>query len=280
MVCSHHGAKTARRAAGVGSPAGPVGGDVGDVIKVGVLGARGKVGAEVCRAVEESADLALVAAVDAGDPIRALVDAGAARRSSTSPPGRGHGRPRVSASPTASTRVVGTTGFDDARLAALRGWLARRPATGVLIAPNFSIGAILDDALRRRPPRPFYESVGGRRAAPPDQGRRAVRHGPSYGGADRRGPPRGRRSARCPTRPRTGARGRPRRRRRRHPRCTGCGSAAWSRTRRSCSAAWGDPHHPARLARPGLVRARRARWACASSPTTRGSRSGSSTSWT
>jgi 4-hydroxy-tetrahydrodipicolinate reductase len=37
-------------------------------MKVGVLGARGKVGAEVCRAVEAADDLELVAAVDADDP--------------------------------------------------------------------------------------------------------------------------------------------------------------------------------------------------------------------
>ncbi len=39
--------------------------------------------------------------------------------------------------------VVGTTGFDESRLDTLRGWLASKPEVGVLIAPNFSIGAIL-----------------------------------------------------------------------------------------------------------------------------------------
>ena len=46
-------------------------------MKVGVLGARGKVGAEVCRAVEAAEDLELVAQVDAGDDIEALVTSGA-----------------------------------------------------------------------------------------------------------------------------------------------------------------------------------------------------------
>ena len=50
-------------------------------VKVGVLGARGRVGSEVCRAVEAADDLELVAAVDAGDALDALA---APRSSSTS----------------------------------------------------------------------------------------------------------------------------------------------------------------------------------------------------
>jgi 4-hydroxy-tetrahydrodipicolinate reductase len=54
--------------------------------------------------------------------------------------------------------VVGTTGFDDARLATLRGWLADAPGTGVLVAPNFSIGALLMMRFAAAAA-PFYESV-------------------------------------------------------------------------------------------------------------------------
>src|SRR6185312_9311793 len=54
--------------------------------------------------------------------------------------------------------VVGTTGFDDERLDTLRGWLERAPSTGVLIAPNFSIGAILMMRFAAEAA-PFYESV-------------------------------------------------------------------------------------------------------------------------
>ncbi|AIY17119.2 4-hydroxy-tetrahydrodipicolinate reductase [Pimelobacter simplex] len=54
--------------------------------------------------------------------------------------------------------VVGTTGFDDARLDTLRGWLAEHPGTGVLIAPNFSIGAILMMRFSAIAA-PFFESV-------------------------------------------------------------------------------------------------------------------------
>ena len=54
--------------------------------------------------------------------------------------------------------MVGTTGFDDERLATLREWLAASPATGVLVAPNFSIGAILMMRFAQVAA-PFYESV-------------------------------------------------------------------------------------------------------------------------
>ena len=57
-------------------------------LKVGVLGALGKVGREVCAAVEEAAqtegDLELVARIDVDDDLQTLVDE-ACRQSSTSP---------------------------------------------------------------------------------------------------------------------------------------------------------------------------------------------------
>jgi len=54
--------------------------------------------------------------------------------------------------------VVGTTGFDEGRIEQLRSWLADAPSTGVLIAPNFSIGAILMMRFAAEAA-PFYESV-------------------------------------------------------------------------------------------------------------------------
>lgn len=124
---------------------------------MGVLGARGKVGAEICRAVEAADGLALVAQIDAGDDIAALVEAGAQVVVDFTHPDVvmdnlefciDHG----------IHAVVGTTGFDDARLAQLRTWLDASPATGVLIAPNFSIGAILMMRFAAAAA-PFYESV-------------------------------------------------------------------------------------------------------------------------
>jgi 4-hydroxy-tetrahydrodipicolinate reductase len=126
-------------------------------LRVGVLGAQGKVGSEVCRAVEAAPDLELVARIDADDEIDAIVTAGAEAVVDFTHPDvvmdnlefcLDHG----------IHAVVGTTGFDDARLETLRGWLARTPRTGVLIAPNFSIGAILMMRFAATAA-PFYESV-------------------------------------------------------------------------------------------------------------------------
>ena len=46
-------------------------------IRVGVLGARGRVGSEVCAAVRSAPDLELVAAVDVDDELDALLTADA-----------------------------------------------------------------------------------------------------------------------------------------------------------------------------------------------------------
>ena len=46
-------------------------------IRVGVLGARGRMGQQVCAAVDAAADLDLVAMVDAGDWLFSVADAGA-----------------------------------------------------------------------------------------------------------------------------------------------------------------------------------------------------------
>ena len=126
-------------------------------MKVGVLGAQGKVGSEICRAVEAAEDLELVARVDAGDHLGDLVSSGAAAVVDFTHPDVvmdnleycvGHG----------IHAVVGTTGFDQERLDRVRGWLADSPGTGVLVAPNFSIGAILMMRFAATAA-PFYESV-------------------------------------------------------------------------------------------------------------------------
>jgi len=115
---------------------------VSATIKVGVIGARGKVGSEVCRAVETEPGLELVASVDVGDDLSTLEAAGTQVAVDFTHPDAVMDNLRhcISAGIHA---VVGTTGFDDDRLATLRGWLADSPATGVLIAPNFSVGALL-----------------------------------------------------------------------------------------------------------------------------------------
>lgn len=127
------------------------------MMRVGVLGAKGKVGAEVCRAVQAAEDLELVAQVDAGDDRQALVDAGAEVIVDFTHPDVVMDNLRFCIEHGIHC-VVGTTGFDEARLDQLRGWLKDQPRTGVLIAANFSIGAILMMRFSQEAAR-FYESV-------------------------------------------------------------------------------------------------------------------------
>lgn len=126
-------------------------------MRVGVLGARGKVGTEVCRAVEAADDTELVAAIDAGDDISQLQVGEVEAVVDFTHPDVVMDNLRYCIEHGIHA-VVGTTGFDDARLATLRGWLADSPGVGVLIAPNFSIGAILMMRFAAVAA-PFFESV-------------------------------------------------------------------------------------------------------------------------
>ncbi|WGL53768.1 4-hydroxy-tetrahydrodipicolinate reductase [Nocardioides sp. BP30] len=127
------------------------------MINVGVLGARGKVGSQICAAVSEAADLELVAGVDAGEPIAQLASAGVEVVVDFTHPDVVMDNLQYCIDQGIHA-VVGTTGFDEARLETLRGWLAKAPGVGVLIAPNFSIGAILMMRFAARAAA-FYESV-------------------------------------------------------------------------------------------------------------------------
>jgi 4-hydroxy-tetrahydrodipicolinate reductase len=111
-------------------------------LRVAVLGAKGRIGAEAVRAVEAAEDMELVAALGRGDSLETLTESGAEVAVELTTPASvmdnldycvRHG----------IHAVVGTTGWTDERLAQLTGWLDASPQTGVLIAPNFSIGAVL-----------------------------------------------------------------------------------------------------------------------------------------
>ncbi|MGA9747354.1 MAG: 4-hydroxy-tetrahydrodipicolinate reductase [Nocardioides sp.] len=129
-------------------------------LRVGVLGAQGKVGAEVCRAVEEAPDLTLVARVDVGEDADDL-DALLARDAEAVVD---FTHPDVVMDNLAFCvrhgihAVVGTTGFDQGRLDEVGSWLADSPATGVLVAPNFSVGALLMMRFAAQAS-PYFESV-------------------------------------------------------------------------------------------------------------------------
>ncbi|MEV8454217.1 4-hydroxy-tetrahydrodipicolinate reductase [Streptomyces sp. NPDC052095] len=126
-------------------------------LRVAVLGARGRIGSEAVRAVEAADDMELVAALGRGDSLETLTESGAQAVVELTTPASvmdnlafcvRHG----------IHAVVGTTGWTDERLAQLNGWLAASPATGVLIAPNFSIGAVLTMKFAEQAAR-YFESV-------------------------------------------------------------------------------------------------------------------------
>ena len=129
-------------------------------------------GREVCRAVTDRGRTELVGRFDQGDDLGDL--GGAEVVVEFSVPG---------ASPANVAHcvergvhvVVGTTGWDEARLATLRDQLAEQPSVGVLIAPNFAIGAILMMRFAAAGG-PVLRVGRGHRAAPPQQGGRAVGH--------------------------------------------------------------------------------------------------------
>jgi len=112
------------------------------MINVGVLGARGRMGTEVVKAITEAKDLELVAALDLGDSLDQLVIAKAEVVVDFTTPDSVMGNLEFLISKGIHV-VVGTTGFDDARIAKVQSLLAANPKVGVLIAPNFAIGAVL-----------------------------------------------------------------------------------------------------------------------------------------
>jgi 4-hydroxy-tetrahydrodipicolinate reductase len=127
------------------------------VRRVGVLGAKGKVGSEVCRAVDSAEDLELVAALDVDDDLDALVASEAQSVVDFTHPDAVMDNLQFCID-RGIHAVVGTTGFDADRLATLEQWLADAPQVGVLVAPNFSIGAVLMMRFAVAAA-PFYESV-------------------------------------------------------------------------------------------------------------------------
>ena len=126
-------------------------------IRVGVLGARGRMGQQACTAVDAAPDLELVAMVDAGDWLFSVADAGSQVLVDFTHPDVVMDNIRF-AIDQGIHAVVGTTGFTPERLETVRGWLADTPDLGVLIAPNFGIGAVLSMKFAQMAAR-YYESV-------------------------------------------------------------------------------------------------------------------------
>jgi 4-hydroxy-tetrahydrodipicolinate reductase len=126
-------------------------------IRVGVLGARGRMGEEVCKAVDTAEDLDLVAMVDAGDWLFSVADAGAQVLVDFTHPDVVMDNVRF-AIDQGIHAVVGTTGFTAERLDTIREWLSDAPEVGVIVAPNFGIGAVLSMRFAQLAAR-YYESA-------------------------------------------------------------------------------------------------------------------------
>lgn len=126
-------------------------------MRVAVAGARGRMGTQVCAAVTEAPDLELVAAVDVGDDLHAIIKARAEVLVDFTTPDAVMGNVAFAVENGIHV-VVGTTGFTPQRLAEVRALVAQSPTVGVVVAANFGIGAVLSMKFAEIAA-PFYESV-------------------------------------------------------------------------------------------------------------------------
>ena len=111
-------------------------------IRIGVLGARGRMGQEVCRAISQSSDLELVAEIDLGDSLEILIDRKAEVVVDFTNPEAVMENLKFAIT-NGIHAVVGTTGFDSAKIDSIKVLLESHPQVGVLIAPNFALAAVL-----------------------------------------------------------------------------------------------------------------------------------------
>jgi 4-hydroxy-tetrahydrodipicolinate reductase len=126
-------------------------------MRVGVLGAKGKVGATMVAGVEAADDLTFTTGVDAGDALSQLVDTDTEAVIDFTHPSVVMDNLKFLID-NGIHAVVGTTGFTDERLAQVRDWLSAEPEVSVLIAPNFAIGAVLSMYFAQQAAK-YFESV-------------------------------------------------------------------------------------------------------------------------
>ncbi len=129
-----------------------------DAIRVAVVGAAGKMGAATCTAVTGDESTTLVARIDLGEDVATMLATSAVDVvvDFTHPDAV---MATIEAAVAAGVHcVVGTTGFTDSRLDTVRGWLADHPDVGVMVAPNFSVGAVLMMRFAEQAA-PFFDSV-------------------------------------------------------------------------------------------------------------------------
>lgn len=124
-------------------------------IQVGVFGCSGRMGSEVVRAVQRAEGMTAVGGVDLGEP-REGVNRAQVVVDFTHPDAV---MDNISWCLERNMHmVIGTTGFNDERIAKVRQLVDQHPGVGVLIASNFSIGAVLMMQFAAKAA-PFYPSV-------------------------------------------------------------------------------------------------------------------------
>jgi len=128
-----------------------------EVLRVGVIGARGRMGSQVCLAVDSADDLDLVATVGEHDWLFSIADAGAEVVVDFTHPAAVMEHIRFCVDQNIHC-VVGTSGVDGAQFDTIRGWLEHKPELGVIVVPNFAIGAVLAARFARLAA-PFFESA-------------------------------------------------------------------------------------------------------------------------
>src|SRR5699024_5134754 len=111
-------------------------------IRAAVIGAKGRMGSHAVEAINEAEGIDLVATLGSSDSLETLLDADIDVAVELTVPKSTEDNVRFLVEHDIDT-VVGTTGWDNDRLTRLEATLAEHPKTAVLIAPNFSIGAVL-----------------------------------------------------------------------------------------------------------------------------------------
>lgn len=125
-------------------------------MRVAVLGARGRMGATVCQAVDAAADLELVASLDVEDNLADLLVAQAQVVVDFTVPDAVMGNLEFLAA-NGMHAVIGTTGFTASRLDEVRAILSDR-GTNAVIAPNFGLAAVLMMQFAAKAA-PYFDSV-------------------------------------------------------------------------------------------------------------------------
>jgi len=126
-------------------------------MKVAVLGAKGRMGAEIVAAIESAGDLTLSSALDLGDSLDQLIKTGTEVVIDFTHPDSVMKNLEFAITNGIHV-VVGTTGFDDKKLSELKNLLSKNPKVGALIAPNFGLGAVLMMQFSEKAAQ-YFESV-------------------------------------------------------------------------------------------------------------------------